>query len=390
MSDEVPLLLTPGPVPVADEVLAAASEPMVSHRSAEFEAVYERARDGLEYVFTRSTLDEAPTGDGTALLLGGTATMAMEAAVSNLVGDGGEVVALVNGKYGRRFARIADRHASVTRVDVEWGESLPVADVAAAVTDDTDVVTTVHSESSTGLLNPVSEVGAVARDHDAAFVVDGVTSVGGDAFKLDEWNVDVALTAAHTALAAPPGISALFATERAVERLDGDAGPFYEDLDWHRRRAARSQTPFTGSVPLFRALAVAVEAVEAEGMPERIRRHRTHASAFREAFRSMGLDLFADPDGPTRFSNTVTAVSLPEAVSGDDAEAFFEGVAARDVRVAGGQAHLDGRVFRVSNMGDVDGDDVRRGVEAVGEAMADAGVDVDLEAALVAAEERLD
>jgi aspartate aminotransferase-like enzyme len=390
MSDEDFLLLDPGPVPVSDAALESMAEPMISHRSAEFEAVYERAQDGLEYVFTTSTLDGETTGSGTALLLDGTATMAMEAAVANLVGSGGNVVALVNGTYGRRFARVAERHASVTRVEVEWGESIPVADVEAAVTDATDVVTMVHSETSTGLLNPVSEVGAVAREHDAAFVVDGVTSVGGDAFEIDEWHVDVALTDASKSLAAPPGVSALFVTDRAVERFDGERAPFYEDLDRHLRTAERHQTPFTSAVPLFRSLAVAVEAVADEGMPERIRRHRTYASAFREAFEAMGLDLFADPDGPTRYSNTVTAVSLPEAVSGDDAADFFDGVAARNVSVAGGQAHLDGRIFRVSNMGDLDGDDVRRGVETVGAALTDAGIDADVEAALVAAEERLD
>ncbi|MFB6154661.1 MAG: alanine--glyoxylate aminotransferase family protein, partial [Haloferacaceae archaeon] len=377
MSDEDFLLLNPGPVPVTDDVVEAMTEPMVSHRSAEFEAVYERAQNGLEYVFTRSTLDENPTGEGTALLLNGTATMAMEAAVANLVGDGGEVVALVNGKFGRRFARIADRYASVTRVEVEWGESIPLADVEAAVTDDTEVVTMVHNETSTGLLNPVSEVGAVARDHDAAFVVDGVTSIGGDAFKLDEWNVDVALTDAQKALAAPPGVSAMFVTDRAAERFDGEAAPFYEDLDWHLRKAAQHQTPFTSAVPLFRALAVAVEQIEREGMSARIRRHRTYASAFREAFESMGLDLFANPEGPTRYSNTVTAVALPDAVSGDDADAFFDGVAARNLGISGGQAHLGGRIFRVSNMGALDADDVRRGVQTVADAMTDAGVDVD-------------
>ena len=390
MSDADFLLLDPGPVLVADDVREAAAEPTISHRSPEFEAVYERVQDGLEYVFTTSTLDGEPTGAGTPLILDGTATMAMEAAVANLVGGGGDVVALVNGSYGRRFARIAERYASVTRVEVEWGDSIPVADVAAAVTDATDVVTMVHSETSTGLLNPVAEVGAVAREHDATFVVDGVTSVGGDAFKLDEWHVDVALTDAQMALAAPPGLSAVFVTDRARERFDGAAAPFYEDLDRYLRAAENHRTPFSSAVPLFRALAVAVEAVADEGMPERIRRHRTYASAFREAFESMGLELFADPDGPTRYSNTVTAVSLPDAVSGVDADAFFDGVAARNVSVADGQAHLGSRIFRVGNMGALDADDVRRGIEVVADAMTDAGVDVDVEAALVAAEERLD
>jgi aspartate aminotransferase-like enzyme len=393
--DEDFLLLNPGPVPVSDAVLESMTEPMVSHRSAAFEAVYERAQDGLEYVFTRSSTTGDPTADeGETLIFNGTATMAMEAAVANLVSGVGrasdaEVVALVNGKFGRRFARIAERYADCTRVEVPWGESLSLDAVADAVTDDTDVVTMVHNETSTGLLNPVEEVGAVARDHDATFVVDGVTSIGGDVFRVDDWDVDVAITDAQKALAAPPGTSAMYATPRAIARFDGEAAPFYEDLDWHVRKAEQHQTPFTSAVPLFRALATAVEAIEDEGMPDRIARHRRQSAAVRDAVTAMGLDLFPDPTGETEYSNTLTAVALPDRVRGDGADAFFDAVAERNVSVAGGQAHLGGDIFRLSTMGNLTAEQVLRGVRAVGGAMADAGVDVDAEAGVAAARERL-
>ena len=387
------LLLNPGPVPVTDEVAAAMDEPMVSHRSAAFEAVYERAQDGLDYIFEESTLDGTSTataGGGTTLLLNGTATMGMEAAVANLVGDGGHVVALVNGKFGRRFARIAERYADVTRVEVPWGESIPLADVSAAVTDDTDVVTMVHNETSTGLLNPAAGVGRIASEHDARFVLDGVTSIGGDVFCLDAWNVDIAVTDAQKALAAPPGISAMYVTEEVEADLDGESAPFYEDLDWHLRKADSHQTPFTSAVPLFRAMAVAVEDIVEETMPARITRHRTQAAAFRAGFTAMGLELFADAQDATVLSNTVTAVSLPDPVRGDYADAFFDGVAERNVSISGGQAHLGGTIFRVSNMGGLPDSAILRGVRTVGEAMDDAGVEVDVDAGVAAARNELD
>ncbi|WP_336024098.1 pyridoxal-phosphate-dependent aminotransferase family protein [Halobellus salinisoli] len=402
------LLLNPGPVPITDEVSAAMDQPMVSHRSAAFEAVYERAQDGLDYIFEQSTLDGSSTataGGGTSLILNGTASMGMEAAVANVVGsagrspagdrtqsgtDGGHVVALVNGKFGRRFARIAERYADVTRVEVPWGESIPLEDVRAVVTDDTDVVTMVHNETSTGLLNPVAGVGEIAEEYDARFVVDGVTSIGGDAFKLDEWNVDIAITDSQKALAAPPGISAVYVTSEVESSLDGESAPFYQDLEWHLRKAESHQTPFTSAVPLFRAMAVAVEDIVEETMPTRIARHRRQAEAFRAGFTAMGLELFAAPTGATELSNTVTAVSLPDAVSGDDADAFFDGVTERNVSISGGQGHLGGTIFRVSNMGGLPDDAIRRGVRTVGEAMADAGVDVDVEAGLDAADAELD
>jgi len=390
MTDEEFLLLNPGPVPVTDAVREAMDAPMVSHRSAEFEAIYERAQDELDHVFERSTLAGGSTSaGGTSLLLNGTATMAMEAAVTNLVDGDDEVVALVNGKFGRRFARIAERHARCTRVEVPWGESFDLDDVAAAVDSDTDLVTMVHNETSTGLLNPVSAVGELASEADAHFVVDGVTSIGGDVFCIDDWHVDIAVTDAQKALAAPPGISAMYVTDAAADALDGESAPFYEDLDWHLRKADSHQTPFTSAVPLFRAMATSLEEIREEGMPARIRRHRRQAAAFREGFSAMGLSAFPDAAGPTVKSNTLTAIALPDSVR-EAPDAFFDAVAERNVSISGGQAHLGGDIFRVSNMGNLPPEQVRRGVRTVGEAMAEVGVDVDTEAGVAAARRRLD
>ncbi len=383
------LLLNPGPVPITDEVRTAMDEGMVSHRSSEFEAVYERAQNGLDYVFERSSLDGEPTSSGgTSLILNGTATMGMEAAVANLVDEDSEVVSLVNGKFGRRFARIADRYCDCTRVEATWGESFDMDAVREAITDETDVVTLVNNETSTGLLNPTEAVGEIADEYDARFVVDGVTSIGGDVLRVDDWNIDIAITDGQKALAAPPGISALYVTDDVVDDFDGESAPFYEDLDWHLRKAESHQTPFTSAVPLFRALAVAVEQIEEEGMPDRIERHRGQAAAFREGFTAMGLELFADADGPTEYSNTLTAIALPDSVR-EAPEEFFGAVEERNVSISGGQAHLGGDIFRVSNMGNLTADQILRGVRTVGEAMEEVGVDVDVDEGVAAAREQL-
>ena len=389
MSDDF-LLLNPGPVPITDAVRKAMDAPMVSHRSAEFEAVYERAQAGLEYVFEHSTPEEeATSAGGTGLVLNGTATMGMEAAVANLVGEGDEVVALVNGKFGRRFKRIAERHAQVDPIEIEWGDSFDLGTVAEHVTADTDLVTMVHNETSTGILNPVAEVGEIAGENDARFVVDGVTSIGGDVFRVDDWNVDVAITDAQKALAAPPGVSALYVADRAVDHLDGERAPFYSDLEWHLRKAAQNQTPFTSAVPLFRALAVAVEEIEAEGMETRIERHRRQAAAFRAGFSAMGLEKFPSLDDASEYSNTVTAITLPDEIR-ETPEEFFDAVGERNVSISGGQAHLGGKIFRVSNMGHLADEQVLRGVETVGEALSEAGYDADSAAGRDAARAELD
>jgi len=384
------LLLNPGPVPVAREVREAMNEPMVSHRSAAFEAVYERAQDHLDYVFEHSTPSGASTSSGgTSLILNGTATMGMEAAVANLVGDGGEVVSVVNGKFGRRFARIADRYADTTRVEFDWGEPVDVDAVADAVGPNTDVVTMVHNETSTGLLNPVEAVGDVAADADARYVVDGVTSIGGDEFRVDDWDVDVAITDAQKALAAPPGLSAMYVTEAVEPHLDGESAPFYEDLDWHLRKADQHQTPFTSAVPLFRALAEAAARIREEGMSDRIARHRRQSAAFREGFHAMSLESFPRLNEDAEYSNTLTAIRLPEGARGDDAGEFMDAVNARGVSISGGQAHLGGDIFRVSNMGQLTSQQVLRGIRTVGEAFREVGVDVDVQAGTAAARDHL-
>jgi len=390
MDDEF-LLLNPGPVPMSPDAREAMSEPMVSHRSAAFEAVYERAQDGLEYVFEQSSLDgERTASGGEALILNGTATMGMEAAVANLVDADDELVAVVNGKFGRRFKRIAERHCTVTAVEFEWGAPIDVGAVADAVSDETAVVTVVHNETSTGLLNPVEEIGEIAADHDARFVVDGVTSIGGDTFRIDDWEVDIAITDGQKALAAPPGVAALYVADGVDAHVDGESAPFYEDLDWHSRKASQHQTPFTSAVPLFRGLAVAVEEIETEGIPDRIARHRRQSTAFREAMWAMGLESFPELNDATAYSNTLTAIELPEGARDDDSEAFFDAVADRGVSISGGQAHLGGEIFRVSNMGNITDEQLLRGIRTIGEAFDAVGVDVAVPDAVETAREALD
>lgn len=383
--DEELLLLNPGPVPVAPAVRRAMSAPMVSHRSAAFEAIYRRARAGIEHVFEHGTPDGSSTSaGGSALLLNGTATMAMEAVVSNLVTPDDTVVSLVNGKFGRRFARLGDRYAHGRRVEADWGGSFDLDAVREAITDDTDLVTMVHNETSTGLLNPVAAVGAIADEHDARFVVDGVTSIGGDEFRVDDWGVDVAVVGSQKALAAPPGLSAVYVADRAADALDGGRGPLYHDLDRHRQKADQDQTPFTSAVPLFRALDAAIALIREEGLPERIARHRRYAGAFRAGFDALGLDRFAEPEGPSAYSNTVTAVALP-APARTAGDAFFEAVLSRGVSISGGQGHLGGEILRVSNMGTLASDDIVRGIRAIAEALVEVGMDVPVDDGVAAA-----
>lgn len=381
------LLLNPGPVPVQQDVLESMTEPMISHRSKEFECIYESAQSNLERIFEQSTLSDRNTSSGgTCLILNGSATMSMEAVVANTISDGDEVVSIVNGKFGRRFARIAERHTEeVQRVECEWGKSISMEDLNESISDSTDLVTAVHNETSTGVLNPVWAFGEIADRHDTLFAVDSVTSLGGDVFCIDDWNVDIAVTGSQKALESPPGVSAVYLTEDMREHLSGNSAPFYQDLEWHLRKEETNQTPFTSAVPIFRALEVATNNILEEGLGDRIQRHHRQALAFRTGFQNMGLDIFPETRGQTVTSNTVTAVELPESIRGERSELFFRTMSEYGVSVSGGQAHLDGDIFRVSNMGSLSMDQIIRGIQVVGESLQDLSVDVDTKLAVSSA-----
>ena len=378
------LLLNPGPVPIAHEVAQAMDAPMISRRSTTFGEIYNRTIEKFEALLRRSTgtSDTSPaTGD--TLILNGTATMALEAGISNLVGPEDEIVALTNGQFGRRMADIGERYATVTVVETPWGEPFDLQAVRSAVTDDTALLTVVHNETSTGLLNPIAPIGEIAAAHDVQLLVDGVSSIGGAPFLIDEWGVDVAVTEPQKALASPPGISLLFASPAAQTAMVGTRGPFYHDLETYLEAAADDRTPYTCAAPQVRALDVALDRILTEGMESRIDRHARYALAVRAGLTAMGLELFPSPREEADYSPTLTTAAFPDAF---DPVAFQTELARRGVSVGGGIAHLSSEVFRFGNMGELSPDEIVRGMYAVGQALRAGGADVPVSAAVAETE----
>ncbi|MDY6765071.1 MAG: alanine--glyoxylate aminotransferase family protein, partial [Halobacteria archaeon] len=341
------LLMNPGPVPLEDRIREAMSAPMVSHRSPDFERVYRECRDGLQQVFQTQN-DIA--------IINGTGTAALETAVSNCVDRGDRVVSLVNGKFGRRLRRISERYSDDVRsVDVEWGEPLNIEDVENHLEQGVDVVTMVHNETSTGILNPAPEVGRLAQEHDTMFIMDGVTSIGGDDGPVDKWGVDLAIVGSQKCLGAPPGLSALSVSENAKEWIESEKAPFYLDLKRHLSKAEDNQTPYTSSVSLFRGLREAIRIIQEEGLKSRVKRHRKLSRTVREAATEMGLELFPRLNDVSDYSNTVTAIEIPDETSDEEIRG---GLGERNISISGGQAHLGGDIVRIATMGNVHESDV--------------------------------
>jgi aspartate aminotransferase-like enzyme len=201
--------------------------------------------------------------------------------------------------------------------------------------------------------------------------MDGITSIGGDLVDVDGWGVDVAFVGSQKCLAAPAGLSAISVSRRAWERLS-EKRPYYLDLAAYRKSAASSpmETPYTPAVPLFLALREALAMVEKEGLERRIGRHRRLAEAVRAAVGAWGLPMFPRLDPIHAYSNTVTAVAIPEGVNEKVLRATVKGFG---IEIAGGQDHLKGRIFRIGHMGAVGAPEILATLSAVEFALGKAG-----------------
>ena len=348
-----PLLMIPGPVPVPQRVRAAMTRQAINHRGPEFGAAYADCVRILKTLF------------GTAndlYILSGSGSSAMEAGVANFARDK-QIVSLVNGKFGDRFAEIGGRYGSVTTLESEGGTPLDLERLEQELEAGAEVVTMVHNETSAGIKNPAPEVGRLARKHDALFIMDGVTSIGGDDVQMDRWGVDIAVVGSQKCLAAPAGLAAIAVSERAWERIS-EKRPFYLDMAAYRKSGGKTpmQTPYTPAVPLFLALHEACKIIEEEGVPARIARHRRMADAVRAAANGWGVDLFPTLDAHHAYSNTATAMRIPDGITD---EALRGTVKKFGIEIAGGQEHLKGRIFRIGTMGSVGAQEILATVAAV-------------------------
>jgi aspartate aminotransferase-like enzyme len=349
MDLEDTLLMMPGPVPVAPRVLRAMSKPMINHRSAEFAGIYTDCRGILADIFqTKNDI----------FLLSGSGTAGMEAAVGSVAGSGDKVIAIENGKFGERFKDLAALYAEVVPLEFEWGLPVDLELVREKLEEGAKAITLVHNETSAGIMNPAAEIGKLAKKHDALFIMDGVTSLGGDEVKVDEWGVDIAIVGSQKCLAAPPGMAAVSVSEKAFEAINGmKKRPYYNDLKAYKKSGEkpRPETPYTPAIPLFYALQEALHIVKEEGMEARIKRHRILSEAVRASAGALNIEMFPQLNEYSQYSNTITAMKSPAGIDGEDIKNDMK---KSGVIIAGGQERLKSKIFRIGSMGNVTARDV--------------------------------
>jgi aspartate aminotransferase-like enzyme len=359
-------LRVPGPTPVPDRVADAGARPMVNHRGPEFAASMTEVIEGLKPFFG-SAADP--------LLLTGSGTGAQEAAVVNMMSPGDEVLAVVGGVFGARFADIALAFgADVHRLDVEWGQAVRPEAVAAVVRARPSIsaVILTHNETSTGVTNDIPAIVAAIRavpGTDPVVLVDGVSSIGALPFRFDEWDVDVAVTGSQKAWMSPPGLAMVAVSERGWEAQRRATMPrFYWDFGKARKNGDKRTTPFTPAVGVMHAMQEALRLMHEEGPEAVFARHEAIGAQVRDGVARLGLELFPEP---AIASNTVSAVRVPAGV---DASALLRNLRERHGVVLGsGQEWLKGSIFRIGHMGWVHEEDIAHLLDALRQELQSAG-----------------
>ena len=340
--DEI-LLMLPGPTTVDPRVLSAMSKAVVNHRGSKYGEILTETTELMSKVFQTPNKSYLLTGSGTA---------AMETAVANTVAPGEKILNIVGGKFGERFMKIADTHGIKTQeLSIECGNAVTPKQIEETLDENEDIkaITVVHNETSTGVAAPIKEIGKVMKNYDTLYIVDTVSSLGGDEVNVEKFGIDVCVTGSQKCLAAPPGMAAITLNDEAWKAVDNvETNTFYLDMIAARKSGDKTppETPYTPSVSFTYAMNEALKIVMEEGLENRVARHHKAAKASVAAVKALGLELFADEKVS---SATVTAVKMPEGVT--DAE--FRGTT-RDkygVELAGGQDHLKGNVFRIGHMG---------------------------------------
>jgi len=371
-------LRVPGPTPLPQEVREAQSAPMIDHRGTEFGEMQREITAGLaELIGTR----------GDVLLLTGSGTGALEAAVVNTLSPRDRVLAVTIGSFGDRFAKIASAFgAHVERFEVPWGEA---ADPAAleqhlAANAPYRAVLLTHNETSTGVTNPLRELAGVVRNAagDPLLLVDGISGLGAMPFEMDAWGIDLVVSASQKAWMGSPGIAIAAVGDRAWAANETAGMPrVYWDLAEARKWAEKGQTPWTPAVSVLFGLRVGVRRLLAEGREQTWARHAAIAAAVQAGLEALGLTLVAAPQDR---SSTVTAAWLPEGL---DWAPFNAAMRAKGLVVAGGQGAWAGRILRFGHMGGVGIDEMCEAVRVMGETLAEHGRQADAPGAVRAMRE---
>jgi aspartate aminotransferase-like enzyme len=359
-------LMAPGPTPVPSEVLLAMAQPILHHRTPEYEKLFLEVRAGLKRLVQTSqeVIPLACSGTG-----------AMEAALVSTLSAGDTVLVVSAGKFGERWLDLCRAYdVQVVEVKAPYGDTVAAERVAEALRAHprAKAVLAQHSETSTGVLHDVRAYAAVTRASEAILIVDAVSSLGIADLAMDAWGVDVVVAGSQKGLMLPPGLGFCALSDKAWALNKTSRLPkFYFDLAAERKTVAKNEAHFTPAVSIVIGLRTVIDMLEREGLANVFKRHDRLARATRAGVEALGLGLFCKATP----SPAVTAVLAPPGLDSERIVAAYS--KAYNITIAGGQGEMKGKLFRLGHMGYAAEFDVIVALAALEQVLADLGQPVD-------------
>lgn len=371
------ILLAPGPVQLHPEVQKILAQPMIHHRTPEFDQILKRVLGHLKFFFQTEmpVLMHTSTGSG-----------GMESLIVNLLNTGDEVLAIVSGKFGERWADMAEVYGGkVQRLNVEWGQAVDVKQVEKILSENKNIklVLCQATETSTATAHDIQSLGAVVSQTPALLLVDGITAVGAYDIKMDEWKIDGLVAGSQKAIMLPTGMSFVCLSQRAWTVCEKNKTPrFYFDLRKELKSNTNGETLFSSPVPIIKALDYILNQIKQVGLAKHFSEIRRRANFTREIANQMGLEVFSSSP-----SNSVTALKVPGTFNGAALREHLE--KKYSVTLMGGQDHLKGKIIRIGHMGYIEESDLIETMHRLALALKDFSFEIDPEKIKVLAQDWL-
>lgn len=338
------MLLNPGPVNVSDRVRQALLRQDICHRESEFSELLA----GIQAKLLKAFVPGAEA-DYIAVLITGSGTSAVEAAVLSSLPHGKRMLVLNNGVYGERISQMVGVHRlGVSELKYEWTVPPDPERLRLALRQHPEVhaVAMVHHETTTGLINPVKEIAEVVDSQNRVFILDAVSALGGEPLDIAGNHIYMVGGTAGKCIQGFPGVSFVLMRRGFLERMRAyPKRSWYLHLTHYVNDQGQGVIPFTPAVQVYYAFDEALNELLEEGVSRRIQRYKKMATLIRERMAKLGLKPVLTPD---RQSNTITAYYLPEGLS---YQALHDQLKAQGYVIYAGQGNLENKIFRVANMG---------------------------------------
>jgi len=367
-------LLSPGPTPVPEDVLAAAAEPIIHHRTPEFSGIFMEVSEGLKYVFGTKEDVFVLTSSGSG---------AMETAVINTLNPGDKVITISGGKFGERWGKICRAYGvEVREIELEWGELFSKEQLAEELkaNPETKAVFATLSETSSGTVYDIQGYGEVMARSEAILAVDGISGLGATPCPMDEWKVDILVAGSQKSFMIPPGLAYLAFSPKAWNLVENSTLPkFYFDAKAYKKNLAKKTTPWTPAVSLIIQQKKALDLIKSVGLEKLFEHHRILGDATRAGIKALGMELLSKNPG-----NILTAVKVPAGLDGVQLVKTMQGKYM--AYIAGGQDPYKGKIFRIAHLGYMGGFDIITALSALEMTLSELGYTFESGSSLKAAE----